>query len=578
MGQVYEALQVDLGRRVAVKVLAPHLAYDAEAIARFEREARAAAALGQGNIAQVTDFQNAPGQMPFLVMEYLEGQSLGAALRREGRMPPERVAFIMSQVLLALSAAHAAGIVHRDIKPDNIFLVSMSGMADIVKLLDFGIAKLSKSDAPSELTALGGTMGSPYFLSPEQARGASADHRADLHAVGATMFRAITGRYPFEADNLPALLHAIGTHVPPALSSMGPVTPQLSAVVARALAKDPALRFQSADEMRAALGPVANASMRPSAPAPMPLTGSSQALGPPVGSLPPGVVPTPPHAYATAASAPGTGHPLATQPSHAAGTNNGGSKKGGGGGLVLALVGVVVLGLLVVIAGGGYVVYRAQAQATPPSASVSSATPSVPVTPGTASVAGTTALAPPTPVTPAAPVAISPVTPITPVGPGASPRPSSPASDPLAPGAARVDAGAAAPASAAPAASYKPGYKPIPCGTKARQSGSQGLTPADRTMFESRIPAVGSCFAGKFSTDEFDPGRCVCDLRYNVNMDGSVASSSYISVGPAQHSPSLTEPSACICAWRALSNVRFEPRTGGFVEGRKDVRVGIMVN
>jgi len=572
MGQVYEALQSDLGRRVAVKVLAPHLAFDAEAIARFEREARSAAALGQGNIAQVTDFQNAPGQIPFLVMEYLEGQSMGSALRREGRMPEARVVFIMSQVLLALSAAHAAGIVHRDIKPDNIFLVSMSGMTDIVKLLDFGIAKLTKSDAPSDLTALGGTLGSPYFLSPEQARGASADHRADLHAVGATMFRAITGHYPFDGANLPALLHAIGSQVPPPLSSVSPVSPQLSAIVARALAKDPALRFQSADEMRAALGQLGSPSAHP-APMPMapPVMGPPSALGPPAGSRPPGATgQAPPQPYATANTSAGTGHPIATQASARP------APSGGNGALVFVIVALLGVAVLLVLAVGGYAFYRVQGQGVPPATSgpIASATPSAVRATPIASVASAAPTGTATDV-----AAIPGPSPVATLGPGASPRPSSVAPGPAASGTVRIDAGTTpTPSAAAPAASYKPGFKPIPCGTRARKSGHQGLTPADAAMFTSRVPAVGSCFAGKFSTDEFDPGRCVCDLSYNVNMDGSVASSSFISNGPSAHSPALTEPSACACALRTLTNVRFEPRTGSFVDNRKEVRVSITVN
>jgi eukaryotic-like serine/threonine-protein kinase len=573
MGQIYEALQSDLGRRVAVKVLAPHLAYDAEAIARFEREARSAAALGQGNIAQVTDFQNAPGQMPFLVMEYLEGQSMGSALRREGRIPEARVVFIMSQVLLALSAAHAAGIVHRDIKPDNIFLVSMSGMSDIVKLLDFGIAKLTKSDAPSDLTALGGTLGSPYFLSPEQARGASADHRADLHAVGATMFRAITGHYPFDGANLPALLHAIGSQVPPPLSSVSPVSPQLSAIVARALAKDPALRFQSADEMRAALAQLGSPSARP-APIPMaaPVFGPPSALGPPAGSRPPGATgQAPPQPYATANTSAGTGHPIATQASARP------APSGGNGALVFAIVALLGVALLLVLGVAGYAFYRVQGQAVAPSASVplasaSAATP-IPVANTSAVVTTNTTTPSSTGTVISAGTAQSPSSPSLPSGPGASPRASSVV--PALSAAAVGDAGAAPVPSSAPAASYKPGYKPIPCGTRAERSGSQGLTAADSELFASRIPQVGSCFAGKFSTDESDPGRCICELTYKVNTDGSVAASGFVPTSASAYSPYVTEGSACECARRALANVRFEPRTGGFIAGKDSVRVGI---
>ena len=148
MGTVYEAVQEDLGRRVALKVLHPHLVQNADLVSRFKREAESAAALGHGNIVQVTDFGH-EGETAFLVMEYLAGSSLGAAIAKERALSPGRAAFIASQVLSALGAAHAAGIVHRDLKPDNVFLTSISGLRDIVKLLDFGIAKLSDAHHPS---------------------------------------------------------------------------------------------------------------------------------------------------------------------------------------------------------------------------------------------------------------------------------------------------------------------------------------------------------------------------------------------------------------------------------------------
>ncbi|MEO6418406.1 MAG: serine/threonine-protein kinase, partial [Polyangiaceae bacterium] len=188
MGAVYEALQEDLNRRVAVKVLHPHLALDADLVQRFKREAQAAAALGHPNIVHVTDFQVNPGEQPFLVMEYLTGKSFRELMKEETRLPAKRAAFIATQVLSALAAAHEANIVHRDIKPDNIFLSSTSAMKDLVKVLDFGIAKLLKPSDEGPLTMAGTVLGTLSYMAPEQARGEVVDHRADLYALGCIMF------------------------------------------------------------------------------------------------------------------------------------------------------------------------------------------------------------------------------------------------------------------------------------------------------------------------------------------------------------------------------------------------------
>jgi hypothetical protein len=159
MGSVYEAVQVDLGRRVAVKVL--HSTEDPTYLERFRREALAAAGLGQPNIVMVTDFQSPPGEPPFLVMELLTGESLAHAIARAGTLPPARVVTIAAQVLAALEAAHAKNIIHRDIKPDNVFLTQTPAAVDFVKLLDFGIAKLETPGPPSTFTATAPTASVP---------------------------------------------------------------------------------------------------------------------------------------------------------------------------------------------------------------------------------------------------------------------------------------------------------------------------------------------------------------------------------------------------------------------------------
>ena len=254
MGAVYEATQETLGRKVAIKVLTTRGGGLTPAdLERFGREARSAAALGHPNIVQVTDFR-ADTDPPFLVMERLVGESLRATISREKRLPVSRVALIGTQILDALEAAHRAGIVHRDIKPDNVFLTKMAGVADLVKVVDFGVAKLLDDRS---ITAHGALVGSPAYMAPEQAMGLPVDHRADLWAVGATLYHALAGRLPFDAKSLDELLTWLAERPPTPLASLVPdLDPRMAATIARALTKDPARRFASATEMQAALAPL----------------------------------------------------------------------------------------------------------------------------------------------------------------------------------------------------------------------------------------------------------------------------------------------------------------------------------
>ncbi len=258
MGTVYAAIQEGLGRRVAVKLLDPRLAEDRDQLERFRREAEVVASLGHPNIVQVTDFQypDEDNKQPFLVMELLRGESFGACIAREIALPYGRVAFVASQVLSALTAAHRAGVVHRDIKPDNVFLLSDAAVPDTVKVLDFGIAKMSV-EGQAKLTGTGAMLGTPAFMAPEQARGAvDVDARADLYAVGAMMYQALTGKLPYEAPSVPALLFAIVESSPAPLHESRPDVPgELVAIVERAMAKDRNARFADAEEMRRALSP-----------------------------------------------------------------------------------------------------------------------------------------------------------------------------------------------------------------------------------------------------------------------------------------------------------------------------------
>jgi serine/threonine-protein kinase len=256
MGAVYEATQESLGRRVAVKILLPHLAERADAVMRFQREAQAAGQLGHANIVQTTDFGRSEDGSLFLVMDYLEGRSLADALQAQSPFEPGRAAFIAWQVLEALEVAHGAGIVHRDLKPDNVFLTQVSGMRDVVKLLDFGIAKLVDTGGDPALTATGAILGTPAYMSPEQARGAPVDARTDLYSVGVMLYEMLSGRWPVDAENYNAMIVAILTETPAPLFALRPgLDPGLVAVVEQAMAKDVNARYQSAQAMADALEP-----------------------------------------------------------------------------------------------------------------------------------------------------------------------------------------------------------------------------------------------------------------------------------------------------------------------------------
>lgn len=214
-------VQEALGRALAIKVLhASRGQLRQDQFERFQREAKAAAALGHANIVQITDFQWVSGEPPFLVMERLVGQSLGEAIKRNGKLPAQRVAFISAQVLAALHQAHAAGIVHRDIKPDNVFLTLLAMVNDIVKVLDFGVAKLL-DEAP--LTMAGAMIGSPAYMPPEQAFGRPVDARSDVYAVGATMYHALSGRPPLDARDAAEFLTKVEAPVVP-LAELVPST------------------------------------------------------------------------------------------------------------------------------------------------------------------------------------------------------------------------------------------------------------------------------------------------------------------------------------------------------------------
>src|ERR1700753_2962295 len=208
MGAVYAGTHIQLRKRVAIKILNPQLS-SAEMIERFHREALTASQIRHEGIAQVTDIGTSGDGEPFLVMEYLEGKSLASRLRTTGRLPVEDACEIGGAILSPLDAAHRAGIVHRDLKPDNVFLVRQS-RGEMVKLLDFGISRASGLESEFRLTTTGLVLGTPYYMSPEQARG---EHEitpaADLYAIGVILYEMLIGTVPIQADNYNQLMYRV---------------------------------------------------------------------------------------------------------------------------------------------------------------------------------------------------------------------------------------------------------------------------------------------------------------------------------------------------------------------------------
>jgi len=250
LGSVYEARSEPFGRNVAIKILNADLAHDEVVVARFKREARAASTLNHPHVVEVIDFVTEPGKPPFLVMGLLVGQSLRDLFKRQTRVPPERAAHIAVQVLSALSAAHDARIIHRDIKPDNIFLASTAAGVDVVKVLDFGAAKLLGDTDGKPLTVTGMVIGTLSFMPPEQALGKHVDARTDIYALAATIYAAVSGRKPLDAPTPAQLLNAVMSQEPPSLASVGvEVDPEFEAILSKALKKDPSERYASAREM-----------------------------------------------------------------------------------------------------------------------------------------------------------------------------------------------------------------------------------------------------------------------------------------------------------------------------------------
>ncbi len=247
MGLVVAAVHRELGHRVAIKTLLPGASRSDDVAARFQREARAAAALSSEHAARVTDVGTFEDGMPFMVMEFLEGEDLERRLARGGALPLVEGVRFFAQSCVGLGDAHTIGIVHRDVKPSNVFLARKPSGRVVVKVLDFGIAKAIEVEVGPSLTRTSNTMGSPRYMSPEQlANARDVDARTDVWSLGATFYEALTGRPAFDAESL-ALLHVrVMTGDPtPARELRDAIPPALEAVLARCLAKDPSLRYPS---------------------------------------------------------------------------------------------------------------------------------------------------------------------------------------------------------------------------------------------------------------------------------------------------------------------------------------------
>src|SRR3978361_174403 len=258
MGAVYEGENTRIHRRVAIKVLHAGIAETTEAVQRFEREAQAAGRIGSEHIVEVLDLGNLASGDRYMVMEFMDGDSLSTRIQSKGHITPIDLYPIAHQLLAALGAAPDAGIIHRDLKPDNVYLLrARGGVADFVKLLDFGISKFNQlsGDSGFSMTRTGAVMGTPYYMAPEQAKGAKdADHRVDLYAAGVILYESVTGEVPFNADTFNELLFKIVLEEARPVQALVPdIDPGFAAIITKAMTREPSARFQSAKEFQQTL-------------------------------------------------------------------------------------------------------------------------------------------------------------------------------------------------------------------------------------------------------------------------------------------------------------------------------------
>ncbi len=265
MGVVYEAQHTVVRRRFAVKFMRRDLAERRDILTRFQREAEAAGALESEHVAAAVDFGIAEDGAPYIVMEYLVGESLTALLGRQGPLSVGRAADLVSQAARGMEVAHAAGIIHRDLKPQNLFVCRRQDGTDLLKVLDFGVAKLQTLDEMNAATRTGAVVGTVAYMSPEQARGDKVvDQRSDVYALGAILYELCSGRKPHPGESHNAILHHIATQPAVPLESVAPELPVgFRVIVTNALGAEPATRPPSAGALVEALAPFAKREVWP---------------------------------------------------------------------------------------------------------------------------------------------------------------------------------------------------------------------------------------------------------------------------------------------------------------------------
>ncbi len=269
MGAVYQAEHALIEKRVALKILFQDLTRRPDLVMRFLQEAKSASRIGHENVIDITDFGQSVDGLVYIAMEFLEGQDLGKTLKAEKSLPWLRARPILMQITKGLRAAHARGVIHRDMKPENVYLTQKEGRPDFVKVLDFGIAKVISADDNDgpRLTQTGMIFGTPEYMSPEQAQGHPPDHRVDVYAVGCIMYHVLTGAVPFTADSFMGILtkHLLEPVVPPRKRrpDLG-IPADVEAVCLRAMEKDREKRWPDMDAFYQALGEAGGVPFEPS--------------------------------------------------------------------------------------------------------------------------------------------------------------------------------------------------------------------------------------------------------------------------------------------------------------------------